>query len=488
MCNVCDTKFFDRFCLACVFVFSLSLSVYGQQDNLPSDNVMEDRPRVIVTTDGEADDRASFVRFLLTCNEFDVEAIVNSSSEFHWVGGTGWNAFHPVEWIAEYIGYYAQVYPNLLKHSSRYPSPDSLLERWKVGNINGVGEYATRTEGARFIADILLDETDPRPVWIQAWGGCNTIASALKIIQEDYPNRMADVAARMRLYLIWEQDLTYQQYIRPNWEKYGIPTIISDQFDCMAYIWPKVLPDEVRSFFRKEWMTSHILQGHGALCDAYPHKQGAFNAEGDTPAFLHTIPTGLRNRESPGYGGWGGRYVNVRGNVWMDPLPSPDYIRPDGQWGFTDSWSKQLEHVSDPVGISIRTRYFKPIWRWFESVQNDFAARADWCVEDYESANHPPVVRLVSTMPDITATVGETLELDASASFDPDGDTLSYRWWHYAEAGSYTGKIEDMPLSRFIFRIPADAHSGDTIHLICEVRDSGTPVLTRYARVIVTVK
>ncbi len=36
------------------------------------------RPRVIVTTDGEEDDMASMVRFLLTCNDFDVEAIINS--------------------------------------------------------------------------------------------------------------------------------------------------------------------------------------------------------------------------------------------------------------------------------------------------------------------------------------------------------------------------------------------------------------------------
>lgn len=186
--------------IVCLLVICCCTSVKG----------MEDRPRIIVTTDGEADDRASFVRFLLTSNEFDVEAIVNSSSEFHWVGGKGWNTFHPVEWIAEYIGYYAQVYPNLLKHSKDYPSPDELLARWKVGNISAVGEYATRTEGARFIADILLDNSDSRPIWLQAWGGCNTVAAALKIIQEDHPERMAEVASRLRLYLIWEQDETYQ--------------------------------------------------------------------------------------------------------------------------------------------------------------------------------------------------------------------------------------------------------------------------------------
>lgn len=401
---------------------------------------MEDRPRIIVTTDGEADDRASFVRFLLTSNEFDVEAIVNSSSEFHWVGGKGWNAFHPVEWIAEYIGYYAQVYPNLLKHSKDYPSPDELLARWKVGNISAVGEYATRTEGARFIADILLDNSDSRPIWLQAWGGCNTIAAALKIIQEDHLS-----------------------------------------------VWPKVLPSEVKPYFEKAWMKAQILEGHGPLCDAYPNKQGAFNAEGDTPAFLHTIPTGLRNRESPAYGGWGGRYVRVRGNVWMDPLPSSDYEHPSGQWGIANSWSKRLEHATDTAEINVRTRYFKSLWRWLDAIQNDFAARADWCVEEYESTNHPPVVSLAQASLDVSAGVGEVIEWDASSSTDPDGDTLSFRWWHYAEAGSYAGHVEGVSTPKFSFRVPEDARVGDTIHLICEVRDSGTPALTRYCRVIVTV-
>jgi len=45
-----------------------------------------EKPRVIVTTDGEIDDQCSMVRFLLYTNEFDVEAIVLSSSQYHWRG------------------------------------------------------------------------------------------------------------------------------------------------------------------------------------------------------------------------------------------------------------------------------------------------------------------------------------------------------------------------------------------------------------------
>ena len=96
---------------------------------VPGCAATDERPRVIVTTDGEADDKASMVRFLLTCNEFDVEAIVNSSSEFHWQGGRGWNALQPVEWVSGYTGLYAKVCANLKKHSPLYPEPGSLPER-----------------------------------------------------------------------------------------------------------------------------------------------------------------------------------------------------------------------------------------------------------------------------------------------------------------------------------------------------------------------
>lgn len=447
-----------------------------------------DRPRVLVTTDGEADDRASMVRFLLTSNEFEVEGIINSSSQFHWEGGQGWNAFHPVTWVKEYIDLYAQVYPNLQTHDTLFPHPDYLQSIWKVGNIAEIGEYQKRTEGAKFIAETLLDTTDHRPIWVQAWGGTNTIASALKIIEEDHPEKMNYVARKLRLFLIWEQDQSYQDYIRPHWEHLNINTIISDQFDCMAYIWPKVLPKTIQPYFEKDWMITNIIEGHGALCNAYENNQGAFNAEGDTPAFLHAIPNGLRSMESPDYGGWGGRYVKVRNNVWMDPLPNTSFTRPTKQWGFENSWSKLLEHKITPEDIQIRTAYFKPIWRWLPEVQNDFAARADWCVKPFDAANHHPIIKLKKSALSIRTKAGATLKLDASQSIDPDGDQLHFNWWHYNEADSYSGKtITGSKKSKFNFKIPHDVEIGDTLHIICEVKDSGTPTLTRYKRILITI-
>lgn len=446
-----------------------------------------DCPRVIVTTDGEEDDRCSMVRFLLYTNEFDVEGIINSSSQFHWKGGTGWNTFHPATWIKDYIHRYSEVYENLLLHDSNYPTPEYLLSQWKVGNIDNAGEMTLRTDGAVHIANVLLDESDSRPVWLQAWGGCNTIARALKIIQEDHPDRMEEVAGKVRLYLIWEQDGTYQSYIRPNWERFNIPTIIADQFDCMAYIWHKVLPNPPKNYFEADFMAK-IVKGNGPLLNAYELKGDAFHAEGDTPAFLHCIPNGLRSTESPSWGGWGGRFLNIRNNVWLDPKPDFSYTYPKGQLTITNSWSKQLENRTDSMGIQIRTNYFRPIWRWMDDVQNDFASRADWCIKPYASANHPPVVML-NHAANLKVKSGETVNLSALGTTDSDGDTLIYQWWQYEEADTYTGAIpiQNAANRDASFKVPNDAGPGNTIHIVCEVSDKGSPPLTRYQRVVITI-
>ena len=57
----------------------LATMVLGQDDSL----MASDKPRVIVTSDGEIDDECSMVRFLLYANEFDVEGIIKSSSQYH---------------------------------------------------------------------------------------------------------------------------------------------------------------------------------------------------------------------------------------------------------------------------------------------------------------------------------------------------------------------------------------------------------------------
>ena len=91
---------------------------------------------------------------------------------------------------------------------------------------------------------------------------------------------------------------------------------------------------------------------------------------------------------------------------------------------------------------------------------------------------------------DITANPGSIIQLSAEGTSDPDGDELNYKWWQYQEVGTYTGSItiENSKAQEASFNIPADAKNGQSIHIICEVKDNGSPQLTRYQRVIVKVK
>jgi len=187
---------------------------------------------------------------------------------------------------------------------------------------------------------------------------------------------------------------------------------------------------------------------------------GVFISEGDSPSYMHQIDVGLRSLENPTYGGWGGRFEKT-------PTAANDH------------WN----NVSDDGNMS------KPIWRWAEAFQYDWAARAMWCVATrYEQANHPPVVRL-SGNNDIQAAPGTNIKLDASGSSDPDaGQQLKYSWWQYPEPGTYKGKVEIDNSNQAVatMKVPSDAKVGDTIHVIAEVTDTGQIPLTRYTRVIIT--
>lgn len=446
--------------------------------------------RVIATTDGEIDDQCSLIRFLLYTNEWDVEGIITSSSQYHshvkkWPGDN---------WTDPYLDAYTKVYPNLLKHDKRYPSPAYLRQRTLLGNVDTQGEMTRMTPGADLITKVLLDETDKRPIWLLAWGGTNTIARALKTIEEKHPEKMAEVAGKTRFYFIWEQDSTYQTYIKPHWGRFNIPTIIADQFEAIAYRWKETQPDDMHSYFEGAWMKPNILENHGPLTAIYPAMpNGDFRSEGDSPSFIYLIPTGLRSLESPSYGGWGGRFIKVRANTWLDSVLIPGYQYPEGRWFSGSSWGRQSVKQTPPATREQVLAYFKQMWRWSDALQNDFAARADWCVKDYKDANHPPIVNQAQVK-DVTTQPGKRIKLSIAGSSDPDGNRLNYHWFVYAEPSNF---IADGPVSKETLQVDnSDKATAfiivpkgkGSLHLICAVTDNGKPALTRYARIIVNVK
>lgn len=411
------------------------------------------KPRVIVTTDGEIDDRCSMVRFLMYANEFDVEGLIYTSSRFHWLGQT-WSG---VEWISSQIEMYSRVYPYLRQNADGYPSPDELRNKVYVGNITNVGEMDADSPGADRIMQVLLDDK-PGPVYLDTWGGTNTIAKALWKIQHEHPDQIDKVNQKAVLFIILDQDDTFRKYIEPNWPKLQV-VLSSLQFAALAYPWQSLMPEAQRVFFERPWMEGNITVNHGSLAGAYESLNGAFRSEGDSPSYIYEIGVGLRSLENPAYGGWGGRFAREKPgvtNVWKDTGDDGDL--------------------------------FKPLWRWVQAFQNDWAARAEWSIKPYNQANHPPVVNVEGPL-DIRAAPGTTVRLSVAGTTDPDGDKLNYTWWQYQNAGTYQSSvtIRDADKAVATAEIPADAKSGDTIHLIAEVTDSGKPPLTRYARIIVTV-
>jgi len=427
-----------------------------------------EKPRVIATTDGEIDDQSSMVRFLMYASDYDIAGIVQ-------VNGVQKDGHSKDRWIEAQIAHYAECLPNLRLHHPDYPDAEYLLSVLKVGNEIREDMYKSPplladSEGAQLIIRTLLDD-DPRPVHILAWGGANTQANALWQIKEYYSaEEWARAVAKARLYCIWYQDGG------GKWIEENLPEIViyesgaPDRDGAWRYVWDYMSvdyyfkerlsqnPPELQVIMDKPWLAEHITTGHGPLCAAYPQE---YTSEGDTPSFLPLMDNGLEQHLDYRIGGWGGRPETVAGNHMQDGKDLNKDGVLDTHWVFQ---------------------------RWLPAAQNDWAARADWCVKPYDQANHPPVV-LSAPEPIQEATPGQTLRLKIKAE-DPDGDTLTYHWWQYREAGSYPREVtvRDAGKQNAALTLPVDANPGETIHLICEITDNGVPALKRYQRVLITVR
>ena len=110
----------------------------------------------------------------------------------------------------------------------------------------------------------------------------------------------------------------------------------------------------------------------------------------------------------------------------------------------------------------------------------------------------PPPPSPSNSAPQISGTPTGAINVDDTYSFvpsasDPDGDSVSFRWYPYREVGTFPLEIDSQNLeirngdtARATLTAP-QVDSARTIHIILEVKDTGEPALTSYRRVIVTV-
>jgi hypothetical protein len=488
-------NFSNTYILRILSVFSREFSVILLLVMLGVTQSIHAQPRVIAMTDigGDPDDQQTMIRFLSYANEFDIKGLYATNTR----GNIN------VSVIKEMVTAWGSACDNLTRHADGWPTKEYLLSVIKAGlpvegitwcgHGNGARDPETGEAGGICGPDVdhligkdmdsdasdhlitVIDDS-PDPTWVLVWGGTRELAQAIwKVSETRTESQLNEFISRIRIYSISLQDESMSWLISEFPDLFIIRTIWSHRGIF-------VTPLLDTSLFNSTWCDQNV-RNHSALGAMYPgnvsntpDRNGL--KEGDTPSMLYLINSGLSDPDDPSMGNWGGRfYATLTDKHWFEAEDDNPY-----------SADKQR-----------RTEW--TVARWLVARQNDFEARMDWQrYNNYGEANHNPVAVLngdsTKNVIRLTVSSGKKVHLSADGTTDPDGDALNYRWWEYYEAGSENGAGLDegpsvsisKPCARNTGFMAPVVSSPKDIHIILEVTDDGSPNLTSYRRVVVTVK
>lgn len=463
-----------------------------------------EKQRVVILTDMTHDDGNSFIRYLYYSSYFDLEALIitNQLPDFNY------NDEGPWEKAMGILEAYKQELPHLRKHDAGLPGYEELMAVtkrgrgaipiiWLTNSLKFAGNIADRyvesswdsiyfhdwigegltpngepkdSEGSEFLMKVF-EKDDDRPIFVQAWGGTITFVQALYRYRQKYgEEKFLALLPKIHLFGILFQDISFEFFadFRLMQEKtcagFGtaIPTygeepvelgkVIYDNGHFWYYVWSN------EPGYKKP-LTSKDVNGHGPMSEIYDD-----GGEGDTPSFLYLLSGifGLNDPNDPTQGSWGSMFK--------------------------------------PMGDSFPDNYFatcgvdrNELVRWVPDATNSFKNRLLWSVKEPGEVNREPIAVINGDKSNHILTIfakpGEKIKLDASRSFDPDGNQLTFKWFRYGEADSYEGTFDIENPSKAVqeITIPAGFDKG-SIHIVLEVRDNGTPGLVTYRRVILKPK
>ena len=437
------------------------------------------KPRIVVMTDigpaeVEPDDNESAVRLMAYADRFEIEGIITT---------IGWNCDpYPVEW-AEYLKRVIDAYQvdvqNLMKRSKQegfkdveeengrqelgyWPSADYLRGRSMMGSARaGIGVIGPDNDspGSELLIR-LADEDDDRPIWLCSWGGANTFAQAVwRVQQERSEEELEAFLRKFRIYTITDQDMHYSMRMDRAYSSHQ--WLRRDFADDLMFVWDESAWLNQNNLGKQNWdKYEQLIQGKGEMGKVYP--KFLWGVEGDTPSFLHVMPNGLNDPDDPTQVGWGGCHQFG--------------ISPDGETFAWTNWEQPLKDISNAYEH-----------KFYPDEFNDFAARMQWA--DTGTGNVNPVVVIdgdKGLKPILlTPKRDKTLTLDASRSYDPDGDDLTFNWWfqEFPDQTVYP-TIDNPTADKIRITFPEDSDI-NTYQLVCEVHDNGPFQLTAYRRILI---
>jgi hypothetical protein len=472
--------------------------------------------RLIILADmgNEPDEEQQMAHMIMCSNEFELEGLIAVSGIYLRPEAKDpyRRVLHP-ELFTKIINAYAKVYPNLKKHATGWHTPEYLHSIVASGQP-GYGFEAVGEGKSSVGSDLIIKavtNADPRPVWIVVNAGSNTLAQALHDYRATHSESdVDDFVAKIRVFENGAQDncgawicnhFPKIHWLRSNYQTYcyGGPShegAINHTGDRQA-IGPNTWEPYAYDFIgQHQWALEHIKGDHGPMGTVWPVRQFhggkiSFLEGGGTVPWLGLVNKGLFSVDHPHWGGWSGRFSREKVKNYMSKHAR---VRKDEEKiGDFSLYKEDTDHWVNPENGDEYNDIFTPIWRWRRAFFNDYRCRMDWCVSPYDQANHHPVAGFRGdhgdTIVRLEAKLGDTVDLDAGATADPDGDAVDIRWYIYPEAGTYEGEVtvRNGEQARASIDIPEDA-AGSQIHVILEVRDRNpTASLFDYRRIVIDV-